>query len=105
MVFDTVSGSYALREEKRISLAAAASEKGLIARYFLLSASVLPYLPPRCRQYKPGRRKQSKAKTVTARFVVAMKRGALSATVRRNLLLFARGPMPPCSSSPGRPGM
>jgi hypothetical protein len=37
MVFDTVSGSYALGDEKLISLAAAASEKGLIARYFLLS--------------------------------------------------------------------
>jgi PAS domain S-box-containing protein len=30
---------------------------------------------------------------------------ALSATVRRNLLLFAREPMPPCSSSLGRPGI
>jgi hypothetical protein len=31
-------------------------------------------------------------------------RVALSATARRNLLPFAREPMPPCSSSPGRPG-
>ena len=29
----------------------------------------------------------------------------LSATARRNLLLFAREPTPPWSSSPGRPGM
>ena len=31
-------------------------------------------------------------------------RVALSATARRNLLPFAREPMPPCSSSPARLG-
>ena len=42
---------------------------------------------------------------VFAGFAVAMIRRALSATARKNLLLFARELMPPCSSSPGRPGI